>query len=138
MRFKKVYGASKVDKCPFCGKQAVTENSAGVPVCLTHKDASLPELKCICGEWLDVQSGKFGPYFRCMRCGNVSWSKAMRANPDFEAAVQGSQQKPQARQNEPSKASVQQAAPSSPKQFKPESSEKKETVIRSDELDFYF
>ncbi len=84
MRFRKVYGQSKIDKCPFCGKQSVTENPQGVPVCLDHKEKNLHDMKCICGEWLDVKKGKYGVYFNCMRCGNVNYKKAMEANPDFE------------------------------------------------------
>ena len=80
IRIPKRYGQSHVDKCPFCGKTAVTQSSEKVPVCLAHKDSTLPAMKCVCGEYLDLRSGKFGPYFSCMRCGNVSWSKAMEIN----------------------------------------------------------
>ena len=39
------------------------------------------DLKCICGEWLDIKNGKYGPYFFCMQCGNISFSKAIEVNP---------------------------------------------------------
>lgn len=83
MRRRKVYGQSRVDKCPFCGKQAVLKNPQGIPVCTKHTKNMLLDLKCICGEWLDVKKGKFGSYFRCIKCGNVSFSKAMEANPNI-------------------------------------------------------
>lgn len=120
MRFRKVYGQSRVDSCPFCGKQAVTENPEGVPVCIDHKGESMPAMKCICGEWLDLRKGKFGAYFSCMRCGNVSFSKAMEANPNFGKTPE----EPKKQEN---------AKP----QYRAEKETKKETVIRSDELDFY-
>ena len=70
-----------MEKCPFCGKRAVTESSQGVPVCLVHKSSELLDLKCVCGEWLDIRKGKYGPYFHCMNCGNISWRKGMEINP---------------------------------------------------------
>ncbi len=76
MWIPKRYGQSRVDKCPFCERQAVTQNKQGVPVCNMHKDKSL-DLKCICGGWLDVCSGKFGPYFHCMNCGNINFRKGL-------------------------------------------------------------
>jgi len=86
MKFRKVYGQTRVDECPFCGKQAVSKNSQGVPVCVKHKDRELLDLKCVCGGWLDLRDGKFGPYFFCMSCGNVSFRKAIEMNPQATAA----------------------------------------------------
>ena len=80
MRLKKKYGDYRVDSCPFCGVRATTENNQGVPVCIKHKDEKLLDLKCVCGDWLDVKKGKFGPYFNCFKCGNISFSKAMELN----------------------------------------------------------
>jgi hypothetical protein len=80
MYIPKRYGQSKVNNCPFCDRQATTQNKQGVPVCIKHKSEYL-DLKCLCGEWLDIRSGKWGPYGVCIRCGNISWSKAMEANP---------------------------------------------------------
>jgi hypothetical protein len=90
---KKVYGQSKVDKCPFCGKSAVTENSQGVPVCAAHKPGQLSDLKCACGEWLELRKGKWGPYFFCMRCGNISFRKGIEFNPQVEQKKQETQKK---------------------------------------------
>ena len=83
MRIPKRYGQSKIDNCPFCNKRALTSNSQGVPVCLEHKGKELNDLKCACGDWLDIRTGKFGPYFVCIRCGNISFRKAMEMNPDL-------------------------------------------------------
>jgi hypothetical protein len=77
---KKRYGEYRVDMCPFCGKQATRNSKEGVPVCSAHFESTMPELKCICGEYLDLRTGKFGAYFTCMRCGNVSFQKAMECN----------------------------------------------------------
>ena len=80
MYIPKRYGQSRVDSCPFCDKRATTENSQGIPVCASHKNAILNELKCACGSYLETRTGKFGTYFYCMKCGNVSMKKAMEMN----------------------------------------------------------
>ena len=81
MRIPKQYGQSKIENCPFCGNRATTTNNQDVPVCQKHKDKDMVDLKCICGEWLDIKKGKYGPYFFCMQCGNISFSKAIEVNP---------------------------------------------------------
>ena len=81
MRLPKRYGASKIDRCPFCDKQAVTSNPQGIPVCSDHKSEDLNDLKCACGDWLDLKKGKYGIFFNCMNCGSVSLSKALDMNP---------------------------------------------------------
>ena len=83
MRIPKRYGQSRIDNCPFCGKVAVTKNKQGVPVCSSHKDDRLQDLKCVCGEWLEVNEGKWGAYFRCINCGNINFRKAMEMNPQI-------------------------------------------------------
>ena len=85
MYIKKRYGESRVDNCPFCGKVSVTKNKQGVPVCKEHKEDMLKDLRCVCGELLDVQEGKWGPYFRCMNCGNVNFKKGMEMNPQVKS-----------------------------------------------------
>jgi hypothetical protein len=80
MYIPKRYGQSKIDKCPFCDKNAVTENSQGVPVCASHKSEVLQNLKCVCGRFLETRKGKFGAYFNCMNCGNINFKKAMEMN----------------------------------------------------------
>lgn len=80
MRIPKRYGESKLDNCPFCGRIAVAKNREGVPVCSSHKDEKLKEMRCICGSWLEQRKGKFGPYFFCIKCGNINFKKAIEAN----------------------------------------------------------
>ncbi|MFH2028976.1 MAG: hypothetical protein ABIJ08_07575 [Nanoarchaeota archaeon] len=84
MRIPKRYGMSRVDSCPFCSKQAVTKNKQGVPVCVDHKSENLNNIKCVCGEYLDVREGKFGPYFHCINCGNINFKKGIEMNPKVE------------------------------------------------------
>ena len=80
MFIPKKYGQSRIDKCPFCQKQAVTLNNQGVPVCASHKEETLGDLKCVCGETLDLLKGKFGIFFKCMKCGNMNLRKVMEFN----------------------------------------------------------
>lgn len=77
---KKVYGDSKVPECPFCGRQSTTRNWQNVPTCKDHKEMELPAMRCVCGEYLDLRVGKFGPYFNCMKCGNVNFKKGLEIN----------------------------------------------------------
>ena len=80
MRIKKVYGKSRVDSCSFCGKIVTTENKQGVPVCSNYKNKFL-DLKCACGELLDIRKGKFGAFCTCINCGAISLNKALSMNP---------------------------------------------------------
>ena len=88
---KKIYGQSKVDKCPFCDKQATVKNPQGIIVCKEHKDAIMNDLKCICGDYLEVKEGKWGYFFLCHRCGAQNPRKILDINivkdvskPDFK------------------------------------------------------
>ena len=83
MRIPKRYGQSKITVCPFCGKQAITKNPQGIPVCLQHKNKMLPDMKCVCGEWLDIRNGKYGPYFYCIKCGNINFNRGLEMNPNW-------------------------------------------------------
>lgn len=80
MYIPKRYGQSKTDKCPFCSKQATTENKQGVPVCQNDKDEQLGEMKCLCGEMLTMMTGKYGIFFNCINCGNKNLSKVLEFN----------------------------------------------------------
>ncbi len=80
MRIPKKYGQYRIDKCPFCDKRAMTENKQGVPVCLDHKSRLINDFKCVCGGYLDVRKGKWGAYFNCFKCGNISFKKGMEMN----------------------------------------------------------
>ncbi len=127
---RKQYGQSKIDKCPFCGKQATAKSSQGVPVCLAHKDSSIDNMKCVCGGWLDIKSGKWGPYFHCMNCGNINFRKGLEMNPDFAKNESGKESK-----EKPS----QKIEKNKPKPTnKKDKNTKKETVVTSDELDFLY
>jgi hypothetical protein len=74
---KKSYGSYKTDICPFCGKASYAINRAKIPVCNDHKDTDYPAIRCICGKWLDVLTGKFGTYCNCVNCGNINLSEAL-------------------------------------------------------------
>jgi len=80
MYIPKRYGQSKIDICPFCQKQATTLNKQQVPVCASHKEEMLDDLKCVCGSTLDMLQGKFGVFFSCMKCGNMNLRKVMEIN----------------------------------------------------------
>ena len=80
MFIPKKYGQSKIDKCPFCQKQATIKNKQGLPVCTDHKQELLDGLKCLCGSNLEMLSGKFGIFFSCFKCGNISLRKALEIN----------------------------------------------------------
>ena len=77
----KRYGQSQITGCPFCGQQSTTTNSQKIPVCVKHKERELQNLKCMCGSYLDLQHGKFGPFFTCWKCGSVNMRKALELNP---------------------------------------------------------
>jgi len=76
----KRYGESKVDKCPFCLQSAFLTNGQGIPVCKTHQDAELGEMKCICDETLEMKMGKFGVFFTCINCGPTNMRKVLEIN----------------------------------------------------------
>lgn len=52
-----------------------------IPVCLAHKKEFLNDMKCICGEELDIRTGKYGVFFTCIRCGNMNLRKVLEINP---------------------------------------------------------
>ena len=80
MYIPKRYGQGKIDKCPFCEKNSTVMNSQNVPVCSAHKEEELNDLKCLCGDSLDVLNGKFGVFFSCIKCGNMNLRKALEIN----------------------------------------------------------
>ena len=73
----KRYGQSKTSLCPFCARTATRKNSKGIDVCAHHVKQVLEETRCICGSWLEQRTGKFGPYFNCIKCGNINFKRAM-------------------------------------------------------------
>ena len=116
MRGKKVYGQSKIYICPFCDKKALTENKQGLPVCLKHKGQVLSNMKCVCGNWLDVMKGKWGAFFNCINCGNINLRKGLEMNPAVKSTV--SKEKPK-------------------RSYNAIKETKKEVVLTSREADFY-
>ena len=81
MHIPKRYGESKIEPCPFCGRQAIVRNSQKIPVCKDHKDSVLEDLKCVCGNYLETKVGKFGLYFSCPKCGNMNPKRVLEMNP---------------------------------------------------------
>ena len=80
MYIPKKYGQSRIDKCPFCQKQATAISRQKIPVCAAHKEEMLDDLRCICGSALDILHGKFGVFFSCMKCGNMNLRKVLEFN----------------------------------------------------------
>src|SRR3989338_5459615 len=80
MFIPKKYGESRIEKCPFCQKQATTINKQGIAVCVTHREDTLDGLKCVCSETLDILKGKFGAFFKCIDCGNMGLKKVLEIN----------------------------------------------------------
>jgi hypothetical protein len=78
--YKKSYGSYQRALCPFCKKEATTKNSQKIPVCQAHKNAVLGEMKCICGNYLTIMEGKYGIFFSCIKCGNISPSRVFEIN----------------------------------------------------------
>ena len=133
MRIPKVYGQSKQTNCPFCEKLALTQNSQKIPVCIDHKTRELSDLKCICGEWLDLKDGKFGPFFTCFSCGAINFNKALEMNPHFKDCKAGMPK--QENKVFPIKKEY---SNEDKKSFSTFNKNKKEITITSDECDLYF
>ena len=134
MYIPKRYGQSKSNKCPFCGTEAVFKNSQGVPVCRRHKDSSLESMKCLCGSTLEPKDGKFGPYFSCMKCGNVNFKRAMEINKDLMERKINNQSAPMTSADQ----TTSRTQSSSRLNSSQEKKQPKEVVVRSDELDFMY
>ncbi|MCF7872204.1 hypothetical protein K9L97_04170 [Candidatus Woesearchaeota archaeon] len=77
---KKIYGASKIDECFICGEQSTIKNKQGLTTCQKHKDEELLDVKCACGDWLDIKQGKYGTFFLCMQCGPINLKKGLEIN----------------------------------------------------------
>ena len=138
MYIPKRYGESKIDSCPFCGKVSVTKNSQGVPVCTNHRTGELKDLKCACGSWLDLNTGKFGAYFRCGNCGNINLKKALEMNPQIRAGTtekKDSQKDSQKIDRDDTRPSF--SASKAALKIKPNPSPR-ETTVTSDELDYLY
>jgi hypothetical protein len=77
---RKEYGKSKIEKCPFCNLQSIYTNKQGFAVCKDHKDSILNDMKCVCGDYLDLRKSKYGMFFTCMNCGAMSQTKVFSIN----------------------------------------------------------
>ncbi len=99
MRITKRYGQSMPSQCPFCEKQATAMSSEGVAVCQAHKNQNLPELKCVCGEAVELRKGKHGIYFFCYNCGNVSSKRIFEVNDIKDSISDNSEGKKQQSNN---------------------------------------
>ncbi|HZX45116.1 MAG TPA: hypothetical protein VFF28_05535 [Candidatus Nanoarchaeia archaeon] len=93
MYIPKKYGESRVDKCPFCGRQSICTNKQGIPVCANHKDSKLGEMRCICGGHADMMTGKFGIFFNCLNCGTMNARKIFEINKVEDVNPKTSEQK---------------------------------------------
>ena len=59
-----------------CDKAATKYNEQGLPVCKIHENHEAINLNCpLCKQALDIMKGKYGTFFNCFKCGNVSRSK---------------------------------------------------------------
>ena len=77
---RKVYGQSQKTLCAFCGRNALTRNKEGVPVCDAHRGKQLEDVKCICGRFMDLKHSKWGAFFVCPHCGPKSFETAREQN----------------------------------------------------------
>ena len=80
MHIPKKYGQSKTHYCPLCKKIATSMNPQKIPVCIGHKETTLENLKCVCGEYLDSREGKYGVFFTCISCGAMNLNKVLEIN----------------------------------------------------------
>lgn len=74
---KTVYGQYKQDNCVFCSRMGTQKNEQGMVVCLHHRRQTLEEIKCVCGSWLEQRSGRFGPFFSCVKCGPIDFNRGL-------------------------------------------------------------
>jgi hypothetical protein len=133
MRFKakKTYGEYKEVPCPFCGKRATSKNAQDIEVCPQHTQSVLEEIRCLCGSWLEQRSGKFGPYFHCMKCGNINFAKGMEFKDLQPKKNLSSPTTPLSSSSRSSTHSSPKSDPSRPRY------EKKEITIRSDDPRYF-
>lgn len=126
MYIPKRYGESKTNKCPFCEKDAFSQNKQKIPTCKEHKETLLQEVKCVCGSWLDMREGKYGIFFTCINCGALNLRKVLEMN-----NVQ--KQKTEQTANREQKLYIR---PKTLQEVEQEQKKSKEITISSEELDF--
>lgn len=79
---RKVYGESEKTLCAFCGRHATTRNAERVPVCEAHRTEKLEEVRCLCGRFMELKEGKWGPFFVCPACGPLRFDRARERSRD--------------------------------------------------------
>jgi hypothetical protein len=125
MKMKKKYGEYQSKTCPFCERRATQKNEQGLDVCHKHTKEFLTEIKCLCGEWLEILQGKYGPFFRCNNCGCMNLRKAMeikRTTDKSKPAV---------------KESIKKEGPKVQSKTTFTKPEKKEIVITTDDVEYF-
>jgi len=90
-------------------------------VCEGHRNEKVSALRCACGRDVEIIVGKWGPYGKCERCGNVSWSKLTNLN-DVSVSTVPSESPP--------------AQPYTKQRHADVPTQPREITIRSDEVDF--
>lgn len=128
-RRQKTYGSYKESFCPFCNKVATFRNEQGMNVCKEHLTQKFEEIRCTCGSWLETRSGKFGPYFNCVNCGNINYNKGL-AMKGMTTPIKVEEPKPVKAFSEFSEYKVK-------KEIKKEREEQKETVISSRDVEYF-
>ena len=81
---RKVYGKEKIVLCAKCERVATVKNKDNYPVCYKHQKSDDITWFCACGKQLEVCIGKYGTYFRCESCGNISYNRAREINFDMK------------------------------------------------------
>ncbi len=77
---KKQYGKSQQLVCTFCNTTTTLLNEQNYPVCRKHIHNQSPNWNCSCGEPLYPEKGKYGLFFVCISCGNMTLRKAKEIN----------------------------------------------------------
>lgn len=124
---KKTYGSYKVAHCPFCDKIATSKNEQGLDVCRMHTKQKIEEIRCTCGSWLETRSGKFGPYFNCIKCGNINYNKGM-AMKEMTTPI---------KVDEPKKVITEFSEYKKKKEKVEDLQERKETIISSRDVEYF-
>ncbi len=131
MYIPKRYGETRVDSCPFCGRSALIKNSQGLAVCRDHKDKTLDNMKCACGEYLLTQQGKFGVFFNCFKCGNINLKKALEINSQIIAKTMNAEPKVEVKKQSSTSSS------STKKEFVRKDIAVRDQVVRSDDPRYF-
>ncbi len=140
MRYrKKVYGSYKRITCPFCERGATHKNEQGLDVCHKHTKEVFQEIKCLCGSWLELRSGKFGAYFNCIKCGNMNYDKAMTIKERTDKRFAGEIEKNKPELSESKNNNFEKECYGSTNNFnkKREKNKPKEIIITSNDVEYF-